>query len=131
MPPGTENGIVSKPSKHSVEETLGKLREIMRTNGVKIFALVDNSREARNAGFEMRPTKLVIFGNQTPGSPLMQAAPSTAIDLPLKMLIWEDSQGRAWVSYNSPAYLRERHGFPEELLGNIAVVEALANAAGD
>jgi uncharacterized protein (DUF302 family) len=78
---------------------------------------------------EMRPTKLLIFGNPKAGTPLMLAAPSIAIDLPLKILIWEDGQGKVWLSYNSPAYLQERHGVPQELLQNIAVVEALAEAA--
>ncbi len=78
----------------------------------------------------MRPTKLVIFGSPKAGTPLMLAAPSIAIDLPLKILIWEDGQGQVWLSYNSPAYLQERHGLPQELLQNIAVGETLAGKAG-
>ena len=79
----------------------------------------------------MRPTKLAIFGNPKAGTPVMLAAPSNAIDLPLKILIWEDADGKVWVSYNGPAYLQERHGLPPELMQNIAVVEALAAAAGE
>jgi uncharacterized protein (DUF302 family) len=79
----------------------------------------------------MRPTKLVIFGNPKTGTPLMLAAPTTAMDLPLKILIWEDAQGKVWVSYNSPAYLQQRHGFPQELLQNVAVVETVAANAGE
>jgi uncharacterized protein (DUF302 family) len=79
----------------------------------------------------MRPTKLLIFGNPKAGTPLMLAAPSSAIDLPLKILVWEDDDRRVWISYNSPAYLRERHGLPQELLSNVAVVEALAAQAGE
>jgi uncharacterized protein (DUF302 family) len=77
----------------------------------------------------MRPTKLLIFGNPKGGTPLMVAAPSTAIDLPLKILVWEDANGKTWVSYNSPAYLQARHGFPADLEKNIAGVESLAAKA--
>jgi len=79
----------------------------------------------------MRPTKLLIFGNPKAGTPLMLAAPSVAIDLPLKILVWEDGQGKVWVSYDSPEYLKERHGLPQELLANIAIVETLAAKAGE
>lgn len=126
MAPDTNNGILSKASNHSVDETLEKLKRILQAKGVNVFAIVDHSGEAEKAGLKMRPTKLVIFGNPKAGTPLMQAAPSTAIDLPLKILITEDAQGKVWVSYNSPAYLQERHGFPKELLQNVAVVESLA-----
>jgi uncharacterized protein (DUF302 family)/uncharacterized membrane protein YidH (DUF202 family) len=125
------NGFLSKASNHPVDETLLKLKGILQAKGVTVFAVVDHSGEAEKAGFEMRPTKLVLFGNPKAGTPLMLAAPSTAIDLPLKILIWEDAQGKVWVSYNSPAYLEERHGFPKELLPNIAVAETLAAAAGE
>jgi uncharacterized protein (DUF302 family) len=80
---------------------------------------------------KMRPTKLLIFGSPKAGTPLMQAAPSIAIDLPLKILVWEDAQGKTWVSYNSPAYLQQRHGVPAELMQNISVVEALASKASE
>jgi uncharacterized protein (DUF302 family) len=79
----------------------------------------------------MRPTKLVIFGNPKAGTPLMLASPSSAIDLPLKILVWEDGQGKVWLSYNSPNYLSERHGLPPELMQNIAIIEALATKAGE
>jgi uncharacterized protein (DUF302 family) len=126
-----DRGIVDLPSRHSVDETVGRLQEILRAKGVALFALVDHSGEAAKVGIEMRPTKLLIFGNPKAGTPLMLAAPSVAIDLPLKILVWEDAAGKVWVSYNSPAYLKERHGLPEELLQNIAVVEALALAAAE
>jgi uncharacterized protein (DUF302 family) len=96
-----------------------------------LFALVDHSGEAEKVGIKMRPTKLLIFGSPKAGTPLMLAAPSIAIDLPLKILIWEDARGKAWVSYNSPAYLQERHNVPPELIQNIAVVEALAAKPAD
>lgn len=104
--------------------------ETLEAKGVKIFAIVDHSGEAEKVGLQMRPTKLVVFGSPKAGTPLMLAAPSIAIDLPLKILIWEDGTGKAWVSYNSLAYLQERHGLPQELLRNIAIVETLAAAAG-
>ena len=131
MSPSTNNGILSKPSNHSVEETLEKLKRILQAKGVALFTIVDHSGEAEKVGLKMRPTKLAIFGNPKAGTPLMLAAPSSAIDPPLKILIWEDADGKVWVSYNSPAYLQERHRFPPELLQNIAVVETLASAAAD
>jgi uncharacterized protein (DUF302 family) len=123
------NGIVDKASNHSVDETVAKLKEILQSKGVTLFAIIDHSGEAAKAGMKMRPTKLLIFGSPKAGTPLMQAAPSVAIDLPLKILIWEDAQGKAWVSYNSPAYLQKRHGIPPDLMQNIAVIEALAAKA--
>jgi len=126
-----DNGIINKASNHSVEETVNKLKGILQAKGVTLFALVDHSGEAEKAGMKMRPTKLLIFGNPKGGTPVMLAAPSAAIDLPLKILVWEDSQGKVWTSYNSLAYLLQRHGIPQELLPNIAVVEALADKAAE
>src|SRR5437762_8654927 len=120
------DGIITIPSNHSVEETIEKLKAILQSKGITLFALIDHSGEAARAGMEMRPTKLLIFGNPKGGTPVMLAAPSSAIDLPLKILIWEDAQGRVLVTYNSPAYLQKRHHLPPELLQNIVVVEALA-----
>jgi uncharacterized protein (DUF302 family) len=131
MATATNNGIISKPSKHSVEQTVEALQNILKSKGVAVFALIDHSGEAEKVGLKMRPTKLLIFGNPKAGTPLMLASPSSAIDLPLKILVWEDAQGKVWVSYNSPEYLRERHGLPQELMQNIAVVEGLATKAGE
>jgi len=103
----------------------------LQSKGVALFAMVDHSGEAAKVGMKMLPTKLLIFGNPKAGTPLMLASPSVAIDLPLKILIWEDAQGKAWLSYNSPAYLRERHSIPAELMQNIAVIEALASKAAE
>ena len=125
------NGIISKPSNHSVGETVQKLKNILQTKGVTLFALIDHSGEAEKAGMKMPPTKLLIFGNPRAGTPLMLAAPSVAIDLPLKILVWEDSRGKVWLSYNSSTYLQERHGLPQDLLHNITVVEMLATKAGE
>lgn len=129
MPPNPDAGIVSIQTNHSVDQALQKLTEILRAKSVTVFAVIDHSGEAEKSGMHMRPTKLVIFGNPKAGTPLMISAPTTAIDLPLKILIWEDAKAQVWLSYNSPAYLLARHGFTAELLPNIAVVEALAKAA--
>jgi uncharacterized protein (DUF302 family) len=126
-----EEGIVKFPSHHSVNETVDKLKTILQSKGVTLFALVDHSGEAEKVGLKMPPTKLLIFGNPKGGTPLMLAAPSVAIDLPLKILVAEDPQGKVWISYNSSEYLKERHGLSPDLLPNIAVVESLAKAAGE
>ena len=126
-----DGGIISKPSNHSVDETVEKLKGILQARGVTLFALVDHSGEAEKVGMKMPPTKLLIFGSPKAGTPLMLASPSSAIDLPLKILVWEDGQKRVWVSYNSPQYLQQRHGLPQELLANIGVVEALAAKAAE
>jgi len=131
MAPATRNGIVDRPSNHSVEQTVGRLKDILQSRGITLFALVDHSGEAEKVGLEMRPTKLLIFGSPKAGTTLMLAAPSIAIDLPLKILVWEDGKGRAWISYNSPEYLGERHGLPRELLQNIAVVATVVEKAGE
>jgi len=125
------NGIVTMSSRHTVDQTVDKLQELLRGKGVKLFALVDHSGEAEKDGMRMPPTKLLIFGSPKAGTPLMLASPGIALDLPLKILVAEDAAGAVLISYNSPEYLRDRHGLPPELLSNIAVIEALAaNAAG-
>jgi len=126
-----KNGIVDVPSNHSVDQTVERLKDILQAKGITLFALIDHSGEAGKVGMKMPPTKLLIFGNPKGGTPLMLAAPSVAIDLPLKILVWQDSQGKVWLSYNSPAYLQERHGLPQDLLQNIAVVGTLAAKAGE
>ena len=124
-----ETGIVTLEARQSVVQAVQKLESILQAKGVKLFAVVDHSGEAHNAGLAMPPTRLLIFGNPKAGTPLMLAAPSSALDLPLKILVWEDAAGKVWISYNSPAYLQARHRFPPELVQNIAAVEALARAA--
>ena len=124
-------GIIDTPSNHSVDETVEKLKGILQARGITLFALVDHSGEAEKVGMKMPPTKLLIFGNPKAGTPVMLAAPSSAIDLPLKILIWQDRSGKVWVTYNRPTYLQERHGLPHELLQNIAVVETLVNAVAE
>ena len=121
----TQNGIVDRVSPFGVNETVEKLTRLLQSKGVTLFAIVDHSGEAEKVGMHMLPTRLLIFGNPKAGTPLMLARPSVAIDLPLKILVWEDSDGRTWMSYNSPDYLKQRHGLPDDLLKNIAVVETL------
>jgi uncharacterized protein (DUF302 family) len=123
------NGVATIPSSHSVDETVRKLEELLRAKNITLFAIVDHSGEAENAGLRMPPTKLVIFGNPKAGTPVMIAAPSAAIDLPLKILVAEDANGAVSVSWNAPAYLGGRHGIPDALVQNIAAAEVLARAA--
>ena len=126
MAASAENGIVRIPGNHSVDETVARLQGILQAKGVKLFVIVDHSGEAATAGLKMPNTKLLIFGNPKAGTPLMLAAPSVALDFPLKFLVAEDGGGKTWISYNSTAYLQSRHALPAELLPNIAVIEALA-----
>jgi uncharacterized protein (DUF302 family) len=124
-----DSGIVTVESSHSVDQTIQKIEELLRAKGVKLFAVIDHSGEAQSVGLHMRPTKLLIFGHPKAGTPLMIASPSVAIDLPLKLLVAEDEAGKVWISYNNPTYLQARHGFPSELMQNIAVVAGLAQEA--
>lgn len=126
-----DKGIVTIPSNHSVDETVDRLKNILQSKRVTLFAVIDHSGEAEKVGMKMPPTKLLIFGSPKAGTPLMLAAPSIAIDLPLKILVWQDAQGKVWLSYNSPEYLKDRHGLPADLLPNIAVVQMLAAKAGE
>ena len=122
-------GIVDIPSHHSLDATVEKIRGILAAKSVTLFALVDHSGEAEKVGMKMRPTKLLICGNPKAGTPVMLAAPSAAIDLPLKILVWEDEAGKAWISYNSAEYLSSRHNVPAELTQNLAAPEAIAAMA--
>ncbi len=127
----SSQGIVDLPSRGTVDETVSRLRGILESKGITIFALVDHSGEAAKAGMAMPPTKLLIFGSPKAGTPVMLAAPSIALDLPLKILVWQDQAGKAWISYNSVEYLRERHNVPKTLLQNLAAVEAIAAKASE
>ena len=121
-------GVSRIKSKHSVPDTAGQLVDLLHSKGVKIFARIDQRSEAEQVGLELRPTELIIFGDPKAGTPLMDAYPSLALDLPLKALIYEDTTGDVWLCFNSPGYLAERHGLttvPFE-----AVVKLLEAAAG-
>ena len=120
-----DNGLVQVSSRYSVEETLERLEAAFADKALQVFAVIDHSGEAQKVGMQMRPTKVLIFGSPKAGTPLMIAAPSIAIDLPLKALVAEDAQGKTTVTYNDPEYLRARHGFPAELTGNLAGAGAL------
>jgi uncharacterized protein (DUF302 family) len=122
----SKNGISRIPSAHSVAETTSKLEAMLQAKGVKLFVTVDHSGEAEKAGLKMPNTKLLIFGNPKGGTPLMLAEPSVALDLPLKILVAEDADGKAWISYNATSYLQARHQLPAELLPNIAVIDTIA-----
>ena len=114
------SGLTTVVSQYSFDETMRRLESAFAAKGLTVFAVIDHSGEAAKAGLQMRPTKVIIFGSPKAGTPLMVAAPSLAIDLPLKALVAEDAQGKVSVSYNDPAYLKDRHSLPEELIKNLA-----------
>jgi uncharacterized protein (DUF302 family) len=122
-------GMVHCASPYCVDETLERLGAILQKLGIPVLARIDHSGGAAAMGLTMKPTKLVIFGNAKAGTPLMLAAPTLALDLPLKALVWEDAEGKVWVSYNTPEYLRERHGFPEAMMANIAGIRMIVEEA--
>jgi uncharacterized protein (DUF302 family) len=115
-----DNGLIHVSSPHSVPETVERLETILRAKNLTVFARIDHSGEAAKVGLTMRPTQLIIFGSPKGGTPMMIAAPTLAIDLPLKALVWEDSEGKVYVSYNDPVYLQRRHNISDELLKNIS-----------
>ena len=127
-PPSAE-GIVSRPSPFAVEETLERLQEAIHSRNLTLFAHIDHSGEARRVGLTMRETHVLIFGSPKAGTPLMIASPLLALDLPLKVLVWQSDDGRVWVSTTSVAYLQARYALPEELIGNISGVDALIEQA--
>ena len=124
-----ENGMIHLKSPHTVPETVAALEEAIGRRGIPIAARIDHSGDAAKVGLQMPPTVLLIFGNPAAGTPLMVAAPTLAIDLPLKALAWQDADGHVWVSYNSPAYLQKRHDVPEDLIKNIAGIAAICEEA--
>jgi uncharacterized protein (DUF302 family) len=123
------NGLVQVASPYSVDETVKRFESILAERGLKLFALIDHNGEAEKVGLKMHPTKVLVFGSPKGGTPVMVAAPTLAIDLPLKALVWEDENGKVWVSYNSPEYLQQRHGVPQDLIKNIAVAGTLVAKA--
>jgi uncharacterized protein (DUF302 family) len=124
-----ENGLIQVPSRYSVDETLQRLQSSFAAKGLQVFALVDHSGEAAKVGLNMRPTKVLIFGSPKGGTPLMVAAPSLAIDLPMKALVAEDENGKVWLTYNSPEYLQQRHRVPADLIKNLAAAGPLMEKA--
>ena len=126
-----DNGVATVLSKHSVPETIDRLESIVKARGLLVFARIDFTADADRAGLSMRPTQLLIFGNPKAGTPLMIASPRAAIDLPLKALAWEDPEGKVWLSYNQPEYLKERHGLPDNLMQSIAGIKMLVEKAAE
>jgi uncharacterized protein (DUF302 family) len=124
-------GLVTIKSAHSVDETIAKVRAILTEKQIHEFALIDHSGEAAKVGLAMPRTQVLIFGNPKGGTPLMLAAPSVAIDLPLKLLVREDASGQVWVSYWSAQVLLARYGLAESFTANIAVIEAIARQAAE
>jgi uncharacterized protein (DUF302 family) len=120
-------GIVTSQSRYSFAETVEKLEALLKEKGIQLFTIIDHSAAAAIAGLTMPPTKVLVFGNPKGGTPLMLAAPSLAIDLPLKILVAEDAEGKVWLSWNDPAYLQQRHGFPKEQMANIGAAGMLAS----
>jgi len=127
--PANQHGLVHVASRSTLAETLSKLLALVEARGLKVFTVVDHSGEAERAGLKMRPTQLVIFGSPKGGTPVMVAASTIAIDLPLKVLVWEDADGKVWVTYNSPEYLQQRHSVPADLVKNISAVGGLVEKA--
>jgi uncharacterized protein (DUF302 family) len=119
-----ENGIATKASPHPVAETLVRLEKVLAAKGMTVFARIDHRAEAERVGLQMRPAQLLIFGNPKGGTPLMVAAPTAALDLPLKALVWEDAAGKVWLSYTRLAYLAQRH----EIRGKDDLIRSLDQA---
>jgi uncharacterized protein (DUF302 family) len=133
MTPKSDTGIITIPSNHSVDETVSRIQKALAAKGVNLFAVVDHSGEAKKAGLHMPETRLLIFGDPKAGTPLMVAVPGIAIDLPLKLLVAEDAEGKVWISYNAPVYLQARHHLPEELFRALSAtgVDLLAAKAAE
>ncbi len=103
------DGVINVESHHSVEQTANKLEKVLLAKGMKIFKRVKHSAGAKSVGITINPTELIIFGNPKVGAPLMKCSPTVGIDLPQKALIWQDDNNKVWISYNDPAYLKQRH----------------------
>ena len=125
MPSLPDNGMTHLSSPYPFAETIQRLESSLQAQGLTIFCRIDHSGAAEKAGLKMHPTQVIVFGDPKGGTPLMIASPTAAIDLPLKALIWEDDGGKVWISYNTPEYLKQRHGIPDELLKNIAGIAPL------
>jgi uncharacterized protein (DUF302 family) len=124
-----ERGFVQIASNHSVAETIERLESRLEEHGIAVFARLDFAADAARVGLTMRPERMLIFGNPKAGTPLMQAVPASGLDLPLKALVWEDTQGKTWLAYNRPEYIVARHGLPGALAANLAGVIPLIEGA--
>jgi uncharacterized protein (DUF302 family) len=128
-----DNGFITVASVHSVKETTDRFVEITSSKGLTVFARIDHEANAVKQGLQLRPTELVLFGNPKAGTPLMQDHQTSGIDLPLKVLIWEDEEGRVWLTYNDPQWIAERHSLSEKtnnaVKGMSEVTKGLVTAA--
>jgi uncharacterized protein (DUF302 family) len=129
MAPTPDNGMQHLSSPYSVPETVKRIESLFEEKGLTIFCRIDHSGEAEKVGLKMHPTQLILFGSPKGGTPVMVAAPTIAIDLPLKALVWEDAGGKVWVSHNSPEYLQQRHNVPSDLVKNISAAGPLLQLA--
>ncbi len=125
MPLGSDKGLVHLKSPYTVAETVSRLETVVQAKGLSVFMRIDHSAAAANVGLTMPPAVVVLFGSPKSGTPLMIASPTLAIDLPLKALVWQDGNGTAWLSYNTPEYLKQRHAIPEDLIHFIAGIGPL------
>ena len=125
----SDKGIKVIAASGSVDETVDRLESLAKKRGLTVFARINFAKDAAVAGLTMLPAQLLILGSPAAGTPLMVAAPETALDLPLKVLAWADAANRCWVSFNTPEYLQRRHGFPAALIANVAGLEKLVLTA--
>ncbi|MEH2279507.1 MAG: DUF302 domain-containing protein [Nostoc sp.] len=123
------NGIINQTSPYAVTETIDRFAAILQAKGVTVFARIDQQAEAKKVGLSLPPTQLLLFGNLKAGTPLMVAEPTIALDLPLKVLAWEATDGKVWVSYNDPNYLKQRFSLSDELVKNVAIIAPLIHQA--
>lgn len=123
------NSITSLPSKYSVKETVDRLENILAAKGITVFARIDQQAEAEKVGLKLLPLELLLFGNPKAGTPIMEAEPLAALDLPLKAIAWQDLDDRVWLSFNKAEYIISRWSLPESLLKNISIGFLMEQAA--
>jgi uncharacterized protein (DUF302 family) len=124
-------GIVSIRSLNNFDQTVENISNLLRARSLTLYALIDHAGEAKKIKMQMPPSKLFVFGNPHAGTPLMQAVPTSALDLPLKILVWQDNDLGVWITFNSPGHLQERHDWPVGMLQNIKIVKTIAVLAGE
>jgi len=127
--PSEARGIVRTASPHSYQDTIARVRSEIEKRQLTLFTMIDQAREAERAGLRLRPTALLVFGSPAAGTKVMEVSPEAAIDLPLKILIWQDETQHVWVAVNDALYLLQRHGLPDELLPVLGAAQAVVNAA--
>ncbi len=123
-------GVTVKPSKHSVKESMVRIQQVLESQGVTIYARIDQQAELNKAGLQIAPLEFILFGKPTAGGPLMMENPLSALDLPLKIIAWEDKQQKVWVGYNDPSYVRDRYDLPEAISGPLNLDPLIAKALG-